>query len=120
MAEPTSTTELSPLDKIRLAESEIIRKTAVAREVAERRLIEARKQTARIKKQAREDGSRTGKVQYKEIISRVEEEAHAIAAQAQSQANTLQQKGFTRMEAAVAYAVNIVLGLDAEREYDEP
>lgn len=120
MAEPTSTTELSPLDQIRLAEAEITRITVVAREDAERRLIEARAQTARIKKQAREDGSRAGKMQYKEIISRVEEEAHAIATRAQNQANTLQQKGHTRMEAAVAYAVNIVLGLGAGRGDDEP
>jgi vacuolar-type H+-ATPase subunit H len=70
MAEPISATELSPLDQIRLAEAEITRKTVVARENAERRLAEALTQAARIKKQAREAGTRVGNVQYKDIVAR--------------------------------------------------
>jgi len=120
MAEPTLVPELSPLDQIRLAEAEITRKTVAARENAERRLTEARTQAARIKKQAREEGARAGKVQYKEIISRAEEEARAITAHAQNQANTLQQKGHSRMGMAVEYAVSIVLGLNEDGRGDEP
>lgn len=120
MVELTPATELSPLDQIRLAEAEITRKIMAAREDAERRLIEARSQAARIKKQAREDGGRAGKAKYKETVSRAEEEERAITLQAQHQANTLQQKGHSRMKMAVAYAVNIILGLEVEREHDEP
>jgi len=119
MAKPTSPAELSPLDQIRLAEAEITRKTSAAREAAEHRLAESRMQAIRIKKQAREEGTRTGKLQYKEIVSRAEEEAHTIVAHAQNQADTLQQKGRTHMEMAIEYAVNIVLGLDKDRMADE-
>jgi vacuolar-type H+-ATPase subunit H len=119
MAGTFSKTDLSPLDQIRLTEAEITRKTVVAREDAERRLAEARRQAAKIKKRAREEGTRAGKVQFKEIVSTSEEEARAITAQAQNQANTLQQKGRTRMEMAVDYAVNIVLGLEMERMNNE-
>ena len=112
MAEPTPAAELSPLDQIRLAEAEITRKTVAALENTEHRLAEARMQAARIKKQAREEGTRTGKVQYKEIVSRAEEEAHTIIAYAQNQADILQQKGRIRMEMAVEYAVSIILGLN--------
>ena len=119
MAEPTSVAELSPLDQIRLAEAEITRKTVTAREDSERRLAEARTQAARIKKQAREAGTRAGKVQYKEIVSRAEEEACAITAHAQNQVENLQQKGRSRMEMAVEYAVSIVLGLDKDGRNDE-
>ena len=120
MVEPTSATELSPLDQIRLAEAEIIRKTVAAREDAESCLIEARMQAARIKKQAREAGTRAGNVQYKEIVARAEEEARTITAHSQNQADTLRQKGRNRMEMAVEYAVSIVLGLDKDRRADEP
>jgi vacuolar-type H+-ATPase subunit H len=120
MAEPISATELSPLDQIRLAEAEITRKTVVARENAERCLAEALTQAARIKKQAREAGTRVGNVQYKDIVARAEEEARAITAHAQNQADTLRQKGHNRMEMAVEYAVSIVLGLDKDRRADEP
>jgi vacuolar-type H+-ATPase subunit H len=120
MTDMLSETELSPLDQIRLAEAEIIRKTVAAREDAERCLVEARTQATRIKKQAREAGARAGNVQYKEIVSKAEEEARAITAHAQNQADTLRQKGRNRMEMAVEYAVSIVLGLDKDRRADEP
>ena len=119
MAEPTLVAELSPLDQIRLAEAEITRKNVAARENAERLLAEARTQATRIKKQAQEVGTRTGKVQYKEIVSRAEEEARAIIANAQNQADTLQQKGYSRMEMAVEYAISIILGLEKDGRDDE-
>jgi vacuolar-type H+-ATPase subunit H len=110
MTEPLSSVELSPLDQIRLAEAEITRKTVAAREDLERSLTEARKQAARIKEDAREAGTRAGKVQFKEIVSRAQEEAHAITAHAQHQADSLRQKSYSRMELAIEYAVSIVLG----------
>lgn len=120
MAEPLSETALSPLDQIRLAEAEITRKTVAVREESERRLIEARVQAKKIKKQAREIGTLEGKILYKEIIAHAEEEAHAITAHAQNQAGDLHQKGHSRMELAVEYAVGIVLGLNKYGREDEP
>ena len=119
MTEPLSAVELSPLDQIRLAEAEIARKTVAARENLEQSLIEARKKAARIKDEAREAGTRAGKVQFKEIISRAEEEAYAITAHAQHQADSYQQKGYNRMERAIEYAAGIVLGLNIDRSLDE-
>ena len=120
MTEPLSAVELSPLDQIRLAEAEITRKTVAAREDLERSLTEARKQAARIKKDAREAGTRAGEVQYKEIVSGAQEEALAITAHAQNQADNLRQKGHNRMELAVEYAVSIVLGLNGNGGVYEP
>jgi vacuolar-type H+-ATPase subunit H len=120
MTEPLSSVELSPLDQIRLAEAEITRKTVAAREDLERSLTEARKQAARIKKDAHEAGTRAGKAQFKEIVSRAEEEAHAITAHAQHQVDNLRQKGSSRMKLAVEYAVSIVLGLKRNGEVYEP
>lgn len=120
MAEPLSETALSPLDQIRLAEAEITRKTVAAREESERSLIEARIKANKLKKQAREAGTREGKIQYKEIIARADEEARVITVQAQNQVADLRQMGRNRMELAVEYAINIVLGLDKDGRSDEP
>ena len=120
MTDPLSPVELSPLDQIRLAEAEIARKTVAARENLERSLIEARKKAARIKEDAREAGTRAGKVQFKEIVSGAEEEAYAITAHAQHQADSYHQKGYSRMELAIEYAAGIVLGLKMDRRLDEP
>lgn len=120
MAEPLSETALSPLDQIRLVEAEITRKTVAAREDSERSLVDARAQANRLKKQARESGVREGKILYKEIVAQAEEEARAITVHAQNQAADLRQKGHSRMELAVEYAISIVLGLDTNGRSDEP
>ena len=120
MAEPLSETALSPLDQIRLAEAEITRKTVTAREDSERSLVDARVRANKLKKQARESGAREGKILYKEIVARAEEEARAITAHAQNQAADLRQKGRNRMELAVEYAISIVLGLEDDGRSDEP
>ncbi len=120
MSETLSESALSPLDQIRLAEAERARKIVEARENSERSFVEARVQANRLKKQARETGVREGKILYKEIVARAEEEAHAITVRARNQAADLRQKGRSRMELAVQYAVKIVLGLANDRKSDEP
>lgn len=119
MTEPLSAVELSPLDQIRLAEAEITRKTVAAREDLEHGLIEARKQADGIKRDARDAGTCAGKVQIKETVSRAEEEAYAITAHAQHQADNLRQNGYSRMELAVEYAVSIVLGSKMDGRLNE-
>lgn len=103
-------TELPPLDQIRLAEAEIIRKTMAAHEDAERRLVDARTQAAQIKKEAQEKGIQTGKAHYKELLARAEEEARAITAHAKKRITLLQGKGHARMGDAVETVLNFVLG----------
>ena len=120
MTESILAAELSPLDQIRLAEAEISRKTVAARKDSERCLAEARTQAAWIKKQARKEGTHAGKVKYKEIISKAEDEARAITAHAQNQAATLLQEGRSRMEIAIEVAVSIVLGLEKNGRNNEP
>jgi phage FluMu protein gp41 len=82
MADPSSATELSPLDQIRLAEAEITRKIVTAREQSENAVVETRVQAALLKKQAHESGTRDGQIRNKKIVSKAEEEAHTIVAYA--------------------------------------
>lgn len=109
MSEPSS--GLSPLDQIRLAEAEISRKVIAARESSDHNAANARKQAALLKKQAEENGKRAGQKRYKEMIAKAGEEANAILAQAQHEADDLSQKGQFRMEQAVDEALKIVLGM---------
>lgn len=114
MVEQTSEIELSPLDQIRQTEGEVTRRIAAAREKSEEILENARKQAAVLKHAAHEAGKREGQAGYKEIISRAEEEANALVADAHYQAEKLRRRGQQRMKNGVIYAVNIVIGLAEE------
>jgi vacuolar-type H+-ATPase subunit H len=111
MGEPTSTNELSPLDQIRLVETDVTRKIVAAREASDRSIADARVQATLIKKQAHEAGEHIGQIRCKEIISEAEEEAQAIISHAHNQADDLRRKGYTRMELAVQEAISTLLGL---------
>jgi vacuolar-type H+-ATPase subunit H len=119
MAEPTSADGLSPLDQIRLVETEITRRIIAARERAERSVENARAQAVLIRKQAREKGEREGKVRYKEIVAKAGEEAKMIVAQAQHEMGALRRKQQSRMEQAVRVALNVVLGAKEDGKFDE-
>ena len=110
MADPSSVTELSPLDQIRLAEAEITRKIVTAREQSESAVVETRAQAALLKKQAHESGTRDGQIRSKKIVSKAEEEAHAIVAHAHSLAADLRRSGQFRMNSAIQEAISIILG----------
>lgn len=111
MEKSTSTNDLSPLDQVRLAEAEIARKIAAAREAAEHDAANARAQSAQVKKQAEETGEREGQIRYKEIIAKAEEQASLITAQAQTDADNLRRSGASRMEQAVNEALKVILGV---------
>lgn len=111
MEKPTSANDLSPLDQIRLAEAEITRKVAAAREASEHGAANVRVQAAGIKKQAEETGEREGQIRYKEIIAKAEEQASLITAQAHTDAESLCRSGETHMQQAVAEALRIILGV---------
>jgi len=102
--------ELSPLDQIRLVESEMARRVTAARAAVDQALVTARAQAAQRKIEARETGQREGRVVFKESVARAEEEARAMTAQAQRQASELRQRGHQRMEAAVRLTLQVVLG----------
>lgn len=108
--------ELSPLDKIRLAEAEVTRRIAAARELAEQRVESARKKAVRMVAEAREAGLRGGQARYQEIILGAKEEADGILAMAQGQVEELSQRGEQRMEHAVQQVVSMVIGLEEDVE----
>ena len=111
MADPSSTDGLSALDQIRLAEAEITRKVVKAREAAEQSLINARAEAVLLKKQADEAGNREGQIRFKGIVSKAEDEAHALVAHAHNQATDLRRRGQAHMETAIQEAISILLGV---------
>lgn len=111
--------ELSPLDQIRLAEAEITRKIATARETSAQARAAARAQATLLKKQAQESGTREGQNRYKELVSKAEENARAIVEHAHNQAAELREQGRARMGLAIQDATGIVLGLRAGGRSDE-
>jgi len=111
--------ELSPLDQIRLAEAEITRKIVTARETSAQARAAARARATLLKKQAQESGTREGQNRYKELVSKAEENAHAIVERAHNQAAELREQGRARMELAIQDATGIVLGLRAGGRSDE-
>jgi vacuolar-type H+-ATPase subunit H len=110
MARPISDVELSPLDQIRQTEAEVTRTVAAARQAAEQIVARAQKEAVEILDQAREDGVRAGKVQFREMISSSEEEARVISAEAKGRAQELRRKGKQRMDRGVQHAIKIVIG----------
>ena len=80
--------EHSPLDEVRRAEAEVTRRVAAAHRAVEAAVQEAQAQSEGIKHHAFEIGQREGQAQYHEDISRAQDEAHALVAQAQRRAGT--------------------------------
>jgi vacuolar-type H+-ATPase subunit H len=110
---------LSPLDQIRNTEADVTRRIAAVRETAAAIVANARARAKAILNEARETGRWEGQKQYKEIISKAEEEAQAVIAQARYRADELRYKGDRIMGAAVDQAVKIILGLDEGGNADE-
>jgi vacuolar-type H+-ATPase subunit H len=101
---------LSPLDQIRLAESELTRQVTSARLNSEQRITKARLQAEQSKKEALATGNQEGQALTQEIIARAEEEARSILVQGRWQAEELTRKGRQRMKIAVQFALDIVIG----------
>jgi vacuolar-type H+-ATPase subunit H len=116
MVDQTPEFELSPLDQIRQTEAEVTRRIAAAREMAEQRVDQARKETASMVARAREAGLREGQVRYQEIILEAKEEAKQFEVNAQRQSEEIRLRGEQRMEQAVQQVVSIVIGLEDDME----
>ena len=113
MANPSlGEAQLSPLDQIRMAEAEVTRKIAVAREGSEHTVINAKAQAKLLLDEARKSGERKGQAQYQEIVSEAKEEAKAILAGADHQVKELRRKGNRYMDIAVRQVVNIITGME--------
>lgn len=104
--------QLSPLDQVRLAEADVTRKVAVAREDSEHTLTKAKAQAKILLDEARESGKRKGQTQYREIVSEAEEEARAILAGVDHRVKELRREGSRYMDIAVCQVVNIITGME--------
>jgi len=113
-ASTTSEIRLSPLDRIRQLETEIIRQVAAAHQDAERILADARQEAAQIKNRAKETGRQEGQTRYQEIVSKADGVARALTAQAQRRSDELKQKGEQHMDLAVRRVIEIILGQEDE------
>ena len=102
---------LSPLDQVRLVESEITRQLTAARVDAEQRIAQARLHTEQRKREAAEQSKQEGQALLKERIALAEEEARVIKAQTSRKSVELKNKGRQRMKEAVQFAVGFVIGL---------
>ena len=111
--------QLSPLDQVRLAEANVTRMVAAALENNEHTLMEAKAQAKLLMDEARQNGEREGRNQYREIISGAEEEARAVRAVAVHRAEELRKKGNRRMNIAVHRVINIITGMEEEGEANE-
>jgi vacuolar-type H+-ATPase subunit H len=116
MAEQPPELELSPLDQIRQTEAEVTRRIAAARITAEQIVEQARQQAAALKREASESGRREGQARYQTSLSNAEEEARALVAEAQEQADQLRRRGDKRMQLAVNRAFNFLISLVEEEQ----
>lgn len=98
------------LEAIRRKEAEVKRRLASERDATEE-VVAAAERRARERLNAAEmEGRRAGETQRQAARADAEREAGAILARAQADAQMLQDTGKRRMAAAVACAVEIVIG----------
>lgn len=116
---PSRTNERSPLDQIRQAEAEVTRQIAAAREAAQMILTNARLEAAASIEAAQEAGRKEGQAQYRDLVTRSQEEAQVLLAQAHRQVGELRRHGERRMDTAILHAVHTVLGYVTREEIDE-
>ena len=105
--------EPSPLDQIRQVEAEVAQEIAAARDRAEADLKEARAKAAD-KREAQEIARRESEKHYKKIIAKAEKEAEALIEQSHKQAEELRKTGKSRMDDAIRFVVNTVVGSQPE------
>ncbi len=100
----------APLEVIRRKEAEIKRRLAAQREADEAVLAEAERRAREMLIAAEAEGRRTGEAQRQAAQAAAEGEAQSIVARAQAEAERLQRVGQQPIAAAVARAVELVIG----------
>ena len=107
---------LSVLEQIQLAEVEVGRKVAAAREAGDLVIADAQKQVAELIKEAQEAGRQLGQQQLKESVEKAQTAGAELLARAHQQAEEIRRTGNARMDSLVSFAVNFVTGTDTERK----
>ncbi len=102
--------DLPPLDQIRLAEAEVIRRLAASRLASEEAIAEAQARAAAIQREAVASGREEGKARYREAVSAAEAEADVILAESRRRAEELRNAGMRRQSVAVDLILDAVLG----------
>lgn len=115
-ASRTSISKSTPLEQIRLAEAEISRQIAAARQSAEQIVADAHRQAATLKEDALDAGHLAGQKAAQEHLAQIQTEASRMIAQAQVRTEESNQYGVEHIDAAVKYAVLFVIGLPEEGE----
>ncbi len=98
------------LEVIRRKEAEVKRRLAAEREAAEAVLASAEQCARELLTAAESEGRRIGETQRQAARAEGEREAQLIIARAQAEAELLQRAGQQLMAAAVARAMEIVIG----------
>lgn len=115
-----SITELSPLDQIRLVESEVARQLVAVREAAQDRAVKARALAEQMIREAGVAGRKEGETEYKNITLNAQEEARTIIAQAHHRAQELKRRGRQRMPMLTLMTIQTVTGLEGDMPVNEP
>ncbi len=100
----------SLLEVIRRREADIKRRLAAQREAGAAVLADAERRAREMLTAAEAEGQRVGEAQRQAAQAAAEGEARSIIAQAQSEAERLQRVGQQPIAAAVARAVEMVIG----------
>ena len=100
----------TPLEVIRRKEAEVKRRLAAEREADEAVLAEAKRRAGELLTAAELEGQRAGEAQRQAAQAEAEREAETILARARAEAEALQRTGEPQMAAAIAWAVEIVVG----------
>lgn len=104
----------SLLEVIRRKEGEVKRQLAAEREAVELVLAEAERRARDLLIAAEMEGRRAGEAQRQAAQAETECEAQSIVARAQAEAEHLQRVGEQSIAAAIARAVEIVIGGEHE------
>jgi vacuolar-type H+-ATPase subunit H len=106
----SSEDSVSPLEVIRRKEAEIKRRLAAQREAGKAVLAEAERRAGEMLIAAEAEGRCAGEVQRQAAQAAAENEAQSIVARSQAEAERLQCVGQRPIAAAVARAIEMVVG----------
>lgn len=107
--------DLTPLDRVRQAETEAAGRVAAARLKAERLLRQAQDRLPDLRAEAETAARQAGEAQAAELASEAEHMASAERERAKARAAELERLGGERMAPAVEAALRVILGADDDR-----
>lgn len=102
--------EASPLDAIKQAEMEVVRRVAEAQAAAEDSLLKTQSQIETLLNTLRAEGEATGQALYADLLASTETETERLISNTEAQVAELHARGDLLLEEAIAQAVNIITG----------